>query len=98
MNARFDRSLLLRRNTHHDYTFSRVAFGTTIAGEFSNGINDCGLFLLGVGTPAGYSGDCSVWQDASLFTPGTIAGLLQFSMASMDALRDYFFWTWKVCV
>jgi hypothetical protein len=75
---------------------SRVAFGTTIAGEFSNGINDCGLFLIGVGTPALYPGNCSLWQDASLFTPGTIAGLLQFSMASMDALRDYFFWTWKV--
>lgn len=96
MNTRFDRSLLLRRHTH--YIFSRVAFGTTIAGEFSNGINDCGVFLLGVGTPPTYTGDCTVWQDASLFTPGTIAGLLQFSMSSMDALGDYFFWTWKVWV
>lgn len=96
MNTRFDRSLLLRRHTHR--TFSRTAFGTTIAGEYSNGINDCGLFLLGVGTPATYTGDCSVWQDASLFTAGTKAGLLQFSMASMDALRDSFFWTWKVCI
>jgi len=75
---------------------SRTAFGTTIAGEFSNGINDCGLYLLGVGTPATYTGNCAEWQDASQFTAGTKAGLMQFSLASMDALRDYFFWTWKV--
>lgn len=69
-----------------------------MAGEFSNGINDCGLYLLGVGTPATYSGNCAEWQDASQWTAGTKAGLLQFGLSSMDALRDYFFWTWKVRV
>ena len=99
MNQRFALFLLLRRHNslYMPYTFSRSAFGTTFAGEFSNGINDCGLFLLGVNTPP-TSPDCAAWQDASQFTAGTIAGLLQFSMASMDSLRDYFFWTWKVCI
>ncbi|KAJ7619913.1 hypothetical protein DFH06DRAFT_937488, partial [Mycena polygramma] len=27
---------------------SRMAFGVTVAGEFSNGYEDCGLFLTGV--------------------------------------------------
>jgi hypothetical protein len=29
-------------------TCSRSAFGVTVAGEFSNGYNDCGLYLTGV--------------------------------------------------
>jgi len=45
-----------------------------------------------------YGGNCADWQDASGWTAGTKAGLLSFALASMDALRDYFFWTWKVCV
>ncbi|PPQ78311.1 hypothetical protein CVT25_011682 [Psilocybe cyanescens] len=75
---------------------SRNAFGVTIAGEFSNGINDCGLFLRGVRGRTTYGGDCQDWQDASKWSAGTIAGLLAFSSASMDAMRDYFFWTWKI--
>ncbi|PPQ80107.1 hypothetical protein CVT25_001475 [Psilocybe cyanescens] len=75
---------------------SRTAFGVTIAGEFSNGFNDCGLFLKGVGGSTTYGGNCQDWQDASQWTDGTKAGLLAFSSASMDALRDWFFWTWKI--
>ena len=96
MNIRFDLSLLLRRHTH--YSLSRGAFGTTIAGEWSCAINDCGLYVLGVNTPPNYAGNCDEWQDASQWTAGTIAGLRAFSLSSQDALRDYFFWTWKVCV
>ncbi|KAF8805238.1 glycoside hydrolase [Phlegmacium glaucopus] len=75
---------------------SRIAFGTTIAGEFSNGINDCGLYLKGITGGSTYGGNCADWEDASQWTDGTKAGLLAFALSSMDALRDYFFWTWKV--
>lgn len=78
------------------FLFSRSGFGVTIAGEWSCGINDCGLYLLGVGVPPTYTGDCSVWQDSSNWTAGTKAGLMALASASMDALGDWFFWTWKV--
>jgi hypothetical protein len=76
---------------------SQTAFGVTLAGEFSNGINDCGLYLNGVGGTATYGGDCSVWQDSSNWSRPVKDGILQFALASMDSLQDWFFWTWKVC-
>ena len=75
---------------------SRSAFGVSIAGEWSNGFNDCGLFMTGVGAPQSYGGNCADWQDSSNWTAGTKAGLMAFASASMDALGDWFFWTWKV--
>ena len=78
------------------FFFSRSAFGVTIAGEWSNGFNDCGLFLIGVGISPSYAGSCSDWQDSSNWTAGTKAGLMAFASASMDTLGDWFFWTWKV--
>jgi len=78
------------------FVFSRSAFGVTVAGEWSNGFNDCGLFLNGVGGSYSYGGNCADWQDSSNWSAGTKAGLMAFSSASMDALRDWFFWTWKV--
>ncbi|KAF9449262.1 glycoside hydrolase family 5 protein [Macrolepiota fuliginosa MF-IS2] len=75
---------------------SRSSFGVTYAGEFSNGFNDCGLFLNGVGSSVSYGGDCGYWQDASLWNDTVKAGLKQFAMGSMDALGDWFFWTWKI--
>lgn len=77
---------------------SRLHFGVTYAGEFSNGYNDCGLFLRGVqGSmgPTTYGGNCSFWEDSTQWNETTKAGIERFGMASMDALRDYFFWTWK---
>ena len=76
--------------------FSRSAFGVTIAGEWSNALNDCGLFLLGVDLSPSYTGNCSDWQDSSNWTEGTKAGLMALASATMDALGDWFFWTWKV--
>lgn len=71
-------------------------FGVTVAGEFSNGFNDCGLFLNGVPGSSSYGGNCNDWQDSSNWTAGTKAGVMQFALASMDALGDFFFWTWKI--
>ncbi|PFH50439.1 glycoside hydrolase family 5 protein [Amanita thiersii Skay4041] len=78
---------------------SRAGFGVTFAGEFSNGYNDCGLFLKGVMNSMGnvsYGGDCSFWEDSSQWNATIKAGVKRFAMASMDALQDYFFWTWKI--
>ncbi|KAF7359593.1 Glycoside hydrolase family 5 protein [Mycena venus] len=75
---------------------SRSAFGVTVAGEFSNGYNDCGLYLTGVNGTQSYGGDCSLWLDASTWNDTTKAGVKQFALASMDATQDWFFWTWKI--
>ncbi|EJF57265.1 glycoside hydrolase [Dichomitus squalens LYAD-421 SS1] len=75
---------------------SRSAFGVTMAGEFSNAINDCGLYVNGVGGSARYGAGCEYWQDASGWSDETKQGLLNFALASMDALGDWFFWTWKI--
>jgi hypothetical protein len=75
---------------------SQTAFGVTLAGEFSNAINDCGLLVHAVGIPTSYGGNCSDWEDASQWDDATKAGLKAWAMASMDALQNWFFWTWKV--
>ncbi|KAK7017753.1 glycoside hydrolase family 5 protein [Favolaschia claudopus] len=76
---------------------SRKAFGVTIAGEFSNGYNDCGLYLQGVNGTTSYGGNCvEEWEDSSKWTAETKAGVKAFALASMDALGDWFFWTWKI--
>ncbi|KAI0753525.1 glycoside hydrolase [Daedaleopsis nitida] len=84
-----------------DMNTSRSTFGVTIAGEFSNAMNDCGLFVDGIsptGQPGGarYGPDCDYWEDAAGWSDATKQGLLQFALASMDALGDFFFWTWKI--
>ncbi|KAJ6467760.1 glycoside hydrolase family 5 protein [Mycena sanguinolenta] len=75
---------------------SRAAFGVTIAGEFSTGYNDCGLYLTGVNGSHSYGGDCTLWEDASTWNATVVAGLREYVFASMDAMRDWFFWTWKI--
>lgn len=75
---------------------SRANFGITVAGEFSNAINDCGLWVVGVGVPANYGPDCGYWMDASQWSDANKQGLMNFALASMDALGDFFFWTWKI--
>ncbi|KAI0717235.1 glycoside hydrolase [Cerioporus squamosus] len=75
---------------------SRKAFGITLAGEFSNAINDCGLYVIGVNVTAVYGPDCEYWSDASGWSDSTKQGLMNFAMASMDALGDWFYWTWKI--
>lgn len=75
---------------------SQTAFGVTLAGEFSNGINDCGLFVNGVGGGHSYGGDCNFWMDSTQWNETIVDGLHEFMLASMDALQNWFFWTWKV--
>ncbi|KAJ7862822.1 hypothetical protein B0H13DRAFT_2566024 [Mycena leptocephala] len=44
---------------------SRSAFGLAVAGEFSNGYNDCGLYLTGVNGTQSDGGNRDVWMDSS---------------------------------
>ncbi|KDR81484.1 hypothetical protein GALMADRAFT_239455 [Galerina marginata CBS 339.88] len=85
---------------------SSGAFGLTNAGEFSNAVTDCGLFLNGVGLGTRYEGtypgvwpkmgSCTPWTDWQNYDSATKQAIRQFALASMDALQDYFFWTWKI--
>lgn len=75
---------------------SQTAFGVTLAGEFSNGFNDCGLYLTGVGNTVSYGTECALYLDSSQWNATMKAGLYEFTLASMDALQNWFFWTWKV--
>ncbi|KAG7086576.1 hypothetical protein E1B28_002522 [Marasmius oreades] len=90
-----------------DVNQSMADFGMTIAGEFSNAINDCGLWVNGVGQGVRYDGtftaepsprvgDCTQWTDWTRFDDATKTQIKQFAMASMDGLYNYFFWTWKI--
>ena len=73
------------------------AFGLTAAGEFSNAINDCGLFVNGVGLGTRYEGtytgtstkvgDCSPWEDYSTWSQSLKDSTKQLALASMDALQ-----------
>ncbi|KDQ20949.1 glycoside hydrolase family 5 protein [Botryobasidium botryosum FD-172 SS1] len=86
---------------------SMSTFGFTAAGEWSVGWNDCGLFLNGVGLGTRYEGtfpgstgpamgNCSTWTDWASWTDDTKSDLNKFALSSMDALQNWFFWTWKI--
>jgi len=77
---------------------SMTAFGMTTAGEFSNAVTDCGLWVNGVGLGTRYEGtytpgtwpvigSCSSWTDWQNWDATMKAGIMQFALASMDALQ-----------
>ncbi|KAF8887157.1 glycoside hydrolase superfamily [Infundibulicybe gibba] len=74
---------------------SQKVFGVTVGGEFSTAINDCGLWLNGIGSTPG-NPDCKRWDDWSSYDASTISNLKKVTLASMDALQNFFFWTWKI--
>lgn len=73
---------------------SQEVFGITLGGEFATAINDCGLWVNGIQNPE--PPDCQVWDDWSAYNATLINSLLQVTLATMDALQDFFFWTWKI--
>jgi glucan 1,3-beta-glucosidase len=84
---------------------SMASFGLSIAGEFSAAPNDCGLWIHGVdlgsvfdGTYAGSVsvGNCTFWNDWESWDDDMKSGIKQFVLTSMDALQNYFYWTWKI--
>lgn len=76
---------------------SMAGFGLTTAGEFSNALTDCDLFVNGVGdgtryegTYPGYNqpiGDCAPWLDWQNWNQELKTGIKQFALSSMDALQ-----------
>ncbi|KAL5490260.1 hypothetical protein ACEPAI_5093 [Sanghuangporus weigelae] len=85
---------------------SMSAFGLSAAGEFSNAINDCGLYVNGVnlgtrfeGTyPGGFPrvGSCDTVLDWQNWDDNTKQQYRELALSSMDALQNWFFWTWKI--
>ncbi|KAF8171020.1 glycoside hydrolase superfamily [Mycena galopus ATCC 62051] len=82
-------------------------FGFIVAGEWSNAVTDCGLYVNGVGqgtryegTFPGYSsalGNCTTdWLDWQNWDSTTKQAYMKFAQSSMDALQNWFFWTWKI--
>jgi len=82
-------------------------YGFAAAGEWSLAFNDCGLYLNGAssgyrydGTLSTYNGprigSCAPWMDSTNWSADVKANLKTFALASMDAMQNYFFWTWKI--
>jgi len=67
----------------------------TISGEFSAGFNPCGLYVLGVGQDT-ETGTCAPYVQWNTWSANFKAGVLDFTLASMDSLQNWFFWTWKI--
>lgn len=80
---------------------SRENIGVTIAGEWSLGINDCGLYVRGLSstganTPPETTADCTLYDNVAGWNDTMKDGFMNVALASMDALGDWFFWTWKI--
>ncbi|PVF95081.1 glycoside hydrolase [Serendipita vermifera] len=82
-------------------------FGLTASGEWSYAINDCGLYINRVGSGSRYDGtfaghprvgDCAAdgWLDYRTWDASIKDGLRNLALASMDALGNSFFWTWRI--
>lgn len=77
---------------------SMGAFGLTNAGEFSNAVTDCGLWVNGVNQGVRYDGtytvgtwptigSCDSWTDWQNYDTSMKNGIKNFALASMDALQ-----------
>jgi len=75
---------------------SQVGFGVTISGEFSSSYVECGLFLSGTTVPGTDTGDCLPFVQWQNWNATFKEGILDFTLASMDALQNWWYWTWKV--
>jgi hypothetical protein len=67
-----------------------------MATEFSAAFLDCGLFLRSTRQTPKYQGDCTLWDEYDDWGLGIKSSLMQFVGAQMDALRDWFYFNWKV--
>ncbi|KAF8651973.1 hypothetical protein AX16_004616 [Volvariella volvacea WC 439] len=75
--------------------YSQRVFGVTLGGEFSAAINDCGYWLSGIGsTPS--NPNCDIWDNWSSWNQTLIDSMREVTLASMDALQNFFYWTWKI--
>lgn len=77
------------------------SFGIVLGGEWSNAINNCGKWLNGVGSGNSYNSipnslGCTHWEEWFKWDDATKKGLKDYNMATMDALQNWFFWTWRI--
>ncbi|KAF7338687.1 Glycoside hydrolase [Mycena venus] len=92
-----------------EFNNTMTSFGFVVAGEFSNAVVDCGLYVNGVGLGTRFEGtyhldgdhpnlgDCATdWLDWEHWNDTTKAAYKTFAKSSMDALQNWFFWTWKI--
>ncbi|KAG8832008.1 hypothetical protein FRC17_002227 [Serendipita sp. 399] len=77
---------------------TQSTFGVITAGEWSVAVNDCGLFVNGVNQQLRYTGagGCDPWNNWENWDQATKDGLKRFALSTMDALQNWFFWTWKI--
>ncbi|KAF8726190.1 hypothetical protein AX14_007959 [Amanita brunnescens Koide BX004] len=93
MNARFADFIFI--------VISLTTLSIVIAGFTSellmlkNSVTDIMIVVFSCRATA-YGGNCTFWDDSTQWNETIKAGVLQFGMASMDALGDHFFCTWEV--
>lgn len=76
---------------------SQQSFGVTTAAEWSLGFNDCGFMLHSTADEHTTSPEiCDVWNHWENYTTTMKSNVLSFAMSNMDALQQWFFWTWKI--
>ncbi|EIW66983.1 hypothetical protein TREMEDRAFT_40623 [Tremella mesenterica DSM 1558] len=77
---------------------TQTSFGLVMGGEWSLAINDCGKWLVGVGGTPSYQSlsNCTQWDEWFNYSDQTKSDLLGYAKANMDALQNWFFWTWKI--
>lgn len=77
---------------------SQSSFGLIMGGEWSLAINDCGKWLDGVGGVSNYGklASCDQWDLWMDYSDETKADMMGYAQANMDALQNWFFWTWKI--
>ncbi|EAL19968.1 hypothetical protein CNBF2950 [Cryptococcus deneoformans B-3501A] len=77
-----------------------TGYGIVIGGEWSNAINDCGYWLDGVDSTPQFevtgTGSCAALDEWFNYSDETKQGIMGYTLANMDALQNYFFWTWKI--
>lgn len=79
---------------------TQASNGVVIGGEWSLAINNCGKWLNGVDSTPSYEttgqGNCTRFEEWFNWDDEMKSGLNQYCQSSMDALQNWFFWTWKI--
>lgn len=79
---------------------TQTNYGVVIGGEWSLAINNCGKWLNGVDSVPSYEssglGNCTRFEEWFNWDDDMRAGLSMYCQSSMDALQNWFFWTWKI--
>jgi aryl-phospho-beta-D-glucosidase BglC (GH1 family) len=78
---------------------TQSGYGIVVGGEWSLAINDCGLWVNGVGTTPNYAtayGSCADFDQWMNYNDTMKQGLYNYAVGQMDSLQNWFFWTWKI--